>query len=62
MELKKLNIGVLNVRGSKEDFKIETITKDAAKYKLQILGITETHVKEESISKIVVNLEKSRKT
>ena len=45
--IKKLNIGTLNVRGCKEKDQKETVIKDALKYNLDILSITETHIKEE---------------
>ena len=62
MKYKYLNIGTLNVRGSRDEVKMETIAKDAANYNLQILGITETHVKEESNTKIAVKSEQNIRT
>ena len=31
----------------REDYKIETIAKDSSSYNIQVLGITETHIREE---------------
>ena len=42
----------MNVRGCKEKSQQETLCSDAAKYVLQILGITETLVREERIETI----------
>ena len=42
---RKINFGTLNVRGCQEDYEIKTACRDANRYNIQILGITETHIK-----------------
>ena len=49
---KFFNIGTLNRQGCKDKKKQVSIAKDAEKYKLQILGITETHVATQEIQEI----------
>ena len=39
-----LKIGTLNVRGCHSNHKLETLIQDFRKYKLDIIGITETHI------------------
>jgi len=46
---KKLNIGCLNVRGCKNIQQRETIVQDCLSNKIDILGITETHVEESGL-------------
>ena len=52
--MKFLNIGTLNVKGCREEVKQQTICEDAAKYDLNILGITETHVEKETLDDITI--------
>ena len=51
--MKSFRIGTLNVRGSREEYKIETVAKDAASYNIKVLGITETHLIESGTSSIL---------
>ena len=43
----KLNVGTLYVRGCQDERTRKQIANDAMRYNIQILGITETHIKEE---------------
>ena len=40
-----VNFGTLNVRGINENYKIKTLVSDIKKYKLDIVGLHETHMK-----------------
>lgn len=56
MSMKTLNVGTLNVQGCQLLKKQKTICQDMFKYDLQILGITETHVKKKKTEKIAINM------
>ena len=51
--IKNLNVGTLNVQGCREKIKQQCIIEDMAKYDLQILALTETHILEEDVSSVV---------
>ena len=44
MKKREINIGTLNVRGCKNKEEKEALCKDIGKYKLQVLGFTESHI------------------
>ena len=50
--MKDLKIGTLNVQGCNEELKRKAIGEDAEKYRLHILGITETRIETEEIEDI----------
>ena len=52
--LHKLNFGILNVRGCKTTFEKQILAEDAANYDIDILGISETHIKQEDFEEITV--------
>ena len=53
--VKELSVGTLNVRGCKKERQIQEVAEDALRYKLQILGITETHTgKDDEEEKIII--------
>ena len=52
VKVHSLNVGTLNVQGCREESKQRNIIDDAFKYNLQILGLTETHVKDEGTTTI----------
>ena len=54
VKVHSLNVGTLNVQGCREESKQRNIIDDAFKYNLQILGLTETHVKDEGTTTINV--------
>ena len=53
-EVKKLNIGTLNVQGCQDEITKKFLYEDTLRYDLQILGLTETHVKDETIETIKI--------
>ncbi len=55
--MESLNIGTLNIQGCQDKTKQLSIYQDALNYDLQILGLTETHVKEERIKFVTVKSE-----
>ena len=54
VKVHSLNVGTLNVQGCREESKQRNIIDDAFKYNLQILGLTETHIKDEGTTTINV--------
>ena len=54
VKVHSLNVGTLNVQGCREESKQRNIIDDALKYNQQILGLTETHVKDEGTTTINV--------
>ena len=53
MRSKVLNIATFNVHGLKtNDLKKKSLVQDAEKYNISIMGITETHIKENSTEQV----------
>ncbi len=55
MENNKMNIGCLNVRGCKEEYKRNIIVEDCVQNDLQVLGITETHITDNNLQNYSIN-------
>ena len=53
-KVKLLNVGTLNVQGCKDKATQKFIFEDTIRYDLQVLGLTETHVKEETTKSIKI--------
>ena len=51
---KPLNVGTLNAQGCNDALKQDQILQDALRYDMHILGLTETHIKEETHTAITV--------
>ena len=49
---KHLNVGSLNVRGCREHYQKQIVANDAMNYDLDILGISETHIKGDGLEEI----------
>ena len=60
--MKSLNVGTLNVQGYQDTHKQRNIYQDALAYNLQILALTETHVKKEESRRITTKNGRSKKT
>ncbi len=58
---KLFNCGTLNVRGIETDEERTTIAKDAVKYKLQKISITETHLTEDTQEEITIHDENGKR-
>ena len=52
MDINWINFGTLKVRGINENYKIKTLVSDIKKYKLDIVGLQETHMKGSGIVKV----------
>ena len=48
-KIKEINVGTLNVRGCKQTGQIQAVAEDALRYKIGILGITETHTGKDNV-------------
>ena len=56
--MKIINIGTLNTQGCQDILKLPSIAKDAERYNVQILALTETHLVNQEIE--VIKVEKKR--
>ena len=43
--MKTISFGTLNVRGCQKELEKQTLAADAADYQIDILGVSETHIK-----------------
>ena len=49
---KQLNVGTLNVRGCKARYQKQIVANEALDYDLDVLGLSETHIKGEGLEEI----------